>query len=154
MLPFAPAAVAPVLAASPACRPCKRYAIPAPYPLRTLAPSNVPKVAIAGSLPTAAPLVRVSSRSCGFSSNSSFCGFSVSPAPARGSPAGIIALFTCCGPCAMFACRANSTDGFVRRAHVRPDRHLRPGEFRLQLALGQFRLRHLRRGSDRGVAPL
>ena len=60
MLRIAPAAAAAGPAASPACRPCKRYAIPAPYPLRTSARSNVPTVAIAGSLPTAVPGVRVS----------------------------------------------------------------------------------------------
>jgi hypothetical protein len=46
MLRIASAAVAPVPAASPAYRPCKRYAIPAPYRLRTSAPSNVSKVAM------------------------------------------------------------------------------------------------------------
>ena len=92
MLPFAPAAVAPVRVVSPAYRPCKRYAIPAPYPLRTSAPSNVPKVAIAGSLPTAAPGVRVSASSSllPFDSLSGAFSVSVSPAPARGSTAGIL----------------------------------------------------------------
>jgi hypothetical protein len=51
--------------------------------------------------------------------DSLFCGFSVFPAPARGWPAGIMRLlFTCCGPCAMLACRANTTDGFLIVASV------------------------------------
>jgi hypothetical protein len=92
------AAVASVPEASPACPPCKRSSTRTPCPLRTSVPSNVPKVTIAGSLPAAAPGVRASSRSCGFSSNSSLCRFPVSPAPTRGSPADIIPLFACC-PC-------------------------------------------------------
>jgi hypothetical protein len=58
MLRLSPAAVAPVPVASPACRPCKGYAILAPYPLRASALLNIPKAAIARSLPTAAPGVR------------------------------------------------------------------------------------------------
>jgi hypothetical protein len=77
MLRLAPAAVAPVPPASPACRPCRGYAIPAPYGRRTLALSNVPTVASCGSAPLAAPGVRVSSRSPFCTSNSLFCGFSV-----------------------------------------------------------------------------
>ena len=57
MLPFAAAAVPPVSAASPACRPCKRSGWPWPY-LAAFGPSFSPMVASAGSAPTAAPGVR------------------------------------------------------------------------------------------------
>jgi hypothetical protein len=86
----APAAVASVPAVSHAGRPCKGYAIPAPYRFLTSVPSSVPKVAIAGSAPTAAPGAPRASRSPFCASNSLFCGFSVFPAPERGSAAGIL----------------------------------------------------------------
>jgi hypothetical protein len=113
MLRLAPAAVAPVREVSPACRPCKRSAMPAPYRRRTLARPLSPTAARCESAPTAGAGVPVSSRSCGFSSNSSFGVFSFFPC-ARGWPADIIWLFTCCGPCAMLACRANTAGGMER----------------------------------------
>ena len=44
--------------------------------------------------------------------------FPAGPRTAR--PAGIIPLFTCCGPCAMLACRANTTGGFLMFATESP----------------------------------
>ena len=104
-------------AASPGCRPCKRSDWPWPYLATSSVRSFSPTAATCGSAPTAAPRVPESSRSCGFSSNSSFGGFPFFPRRARLArwhhP-----IVHCCGPCAVLACLANTTGGFFIVARV------------------------------------